>query len=312
MNKLFVSLASVLLALGCTSSISDSAPDVSPEDPAGNGLPVFEAGFESMPTRTYVDSDMHLHWTADDRLSIFFKNTSNLQYRFSGNTGDVSGSFKAVDGSTPTGDALETNYAVYPYSATTSITEGGVITLTLPAVEAYGENSFGVDANTMVAVTKSPSSFFLPFKNVCGYLTFKFYGIGTVSSIALSGNDGEKIAGVATVTAEYGEAPSLSLHEETATGMVTLDCGEGVTLGETSETATVFWFVIPQVTFSKGFSVTVTDINGASATFKTTKERVIQRSSVSRMAGLAIDFSTTPPTFDNNGIDALEEDEFEW
>lgn len=312
MNKFSVLLASALLTCGCVSSIGETDTTGQKEEPAVSSLPVFKAGFEDMSTKTYVDGNNHLHWTSDDRLTIFHANTSNVQYRFCGNTGDNSGSFDPVDGSYPDGETIGANYAVFPYSSTTSINRDGVIILTLPSKESYGENSFGVNANTMVAVTENTSDFFLPFKNVCGYIVFKLYGIGTIASITLSGNEGEKLAGKATVAAAYGEAPSTVLDESNCTDTILLDCGEGITIGDSSETATTFWFVVPQVTFSKGFSILVTDTNGATANFKTLKERVITRNSLTRMAALSVDFSTTPPAFNSNGIDALDESDFEW
>ena len=309
MNKLVVLLASALLTFGCASVIGDTADT---QDNPASVLPVFKAGFEDMRTRTSVDSNLHLSWMADDRLTIFYMSTSNVQYRFDGETGDNAGSFEPVDNSSSTGDGLAANYAVYPYSPTTAISTDGLITLNLPAEEAYGENSFGVNANTMVAVTENNSDVFLRFKNVCGYLVFKFYGVGTITSISLSGHNGEKLAGEADVTAVYGDVPSLSIHEGTSTETIVLKSEEGVTIGESADKATTFWFVIPPVTFSKGFSINVTDVNGASASFQTSKEMVISRNSLSRMAGLMVDFSTTPPTFDSNGIDALDESDFEW
>ena len=300
------------MTLGCASVIGEKDYADLPDESAGSVPPVFQAGFENVRTKTSVDGDLHLSWTADDRLTIFYKNTSNVQYRFKGETGDNSGRFEAVSDSPTAGNELGANYAVYPYSTTTAISDDEVITLTLPAEETYAENSFGVNSNTMVAATKNTSDFFLHFKNVCGYLVFKLYGIGTVSSIALSGNKGESIAGECTVAASYGETPSVSIIEGHGTDRIVLNCADGVTIGESAEAAASFWFVVPPVTFSKGFSITVTDVNGASASFQTSREMVISRNSLSRMAGLMVDFSTTPPTFDSNGIDALDESGFEW
>ena len=58
-----------------------------------------------------------------------------------------------------------------------AIAEDGTISITLPAVQKYASKSFGVGANMMVAVTKDKDDYFLPFKNLCGYLKLKLYGI---------------------------------------------------------------------------------------------------------------------------------------
>lgn len=44
--------------------------------------------------------------------------------------------------------------------------------------------------------------------------------------------------------------------------MITIDCGEGIQLGTSSETATDFYFVIPPVKFSQGITITATDVDG--------------------------------------------------
>ena len=227
--------------------------------------PVFYASFENCEgTKTYVDDQLHLYWTADDRLSIFM-NTYNQQYAFQGKTGDNSATFKKIASDDfVSGNPLSANYAVYPYDPETSISYEGEISVNLPSVQKYAEKSFGLGANTMVAVTENPDDRYLAFKNLCGYLVVKLYGDETIKSITLEGNNGEKIAGRAAVTASFSSAPSLTLADD-ATTSITIDCGEGVTLGTTVETATEFWFCIPPVSFSKGFTIIA---RGAASNFR--------------------------------------------
>lgn len=248
----------------------------------------FTAGFENLDTKTSVDEDLHLYWTADDRISIF-TTTFNDQYRFTGNTGDNSGGFEKISaGGFVTGSSISKNYAVYPYSSGNSISYDEKLTLSLPATQVYEENSFGLGANTMVAVTASPNDFFLSFKNLCGYLVLKLYGNETIKSITFEGNNGEKIAGKATVTATYGSTPSVVMSND-ATTSITIDCGEGITLGSTKETATAFWFCIPPTTFSKGFTFTVTDVNGGTMTKSVSSSKTISRNVKMSMAALKAD-----------------------
>ena len=161
---------------------------------------VFYASFEqpvNEGTRVYANEDLLLRWTADDRISIFNKNTYNQQYRFAGETGDNAGGFDKVAGSEfATGNAISHVVSVYPYQSTTKISESESLTLTLPAEQHYAESSFGPGASTMVSVTADN---FLQYKTVGGYLRLRLYGDGvSVSSITLKGNDGEKLAGKAT------------------------------------------------------------------------------------------------------------------
>ena len=257
---------------------------------------IFYASFEqpSEETRVYANEDLYLRWTADDRVSIFGKNTYNQQYKFLGETGDNAGGFNKVDVSEyVTGNPISHVVSVYPYQTGTKITEDEVITLTLPAEQHYAENTFGLGANTMVSVSENN---FLQYKNVGGYLVLKLYGNGvSVSSITLKGNNGEKLAGKATVTMPLDGTPSVVMADDAIT-TVTLTCEKPVQLGLTEEESTQFWFVIPPVTFEEGFTVTVTNSAGESYVKSTTKSYSISRSTLSRMSALKVDFAPVAST----------------
>ncbi len=288
-TRFFVAIASLLLlASGCAMNDVDngSTPNLR------RGVsPVFTSSFENAETRTYVDSDLYMYWTADDRLSIF-TSSYNEQYRFDGQTGATGGSFsKVTTGQFVTGNPISTNYGVYPYNASTALTKEEKIELELPAVQQYAVNSFGVGANTMVAVTAGTDDFFLPFKNVCGYLVVKLYGDVTVKKVIFEGNNGEKIAGAATVVASHNSNPEITMSEN-ATTSITIDCGEGVELGKTADTATEFWFVIPPTTFSNGFTIKAEGNGSMMMKKSTTASRTIQRNIANTMPAIEAVFDT--------------------
>ena len=288
MKKTFIWLVASLLftMVGCVEGLHE--PDVTVT--SSEQLPNLTAGFAEGETKTYVESGKYLRWHEDDRLTAFFGNTLNCQYKFNGATGDNSGSFSYISsGNLETGNALDRIYAVYPYDETTTITDDGKISLTLPAVQTYAENSFGRGANTMFAVTENVEDTFLGFKNACGYLKLKFYNAdgATIKSIEVKGNGDEKIAGAATATIAFGEVPQLTMADD-ATTTIALDCGDGVALGTTSEAATEFWIVIPETTFESGITITVTDIEGGIFEKSTTKEVIIERNAVQPMAALEV------------------------
>jgi hypothetical protein len=256
--------------------------------------PDLQAGFAD-DTRTYVENNKYLRWHEDDRLTAFYGNTLNRQYKFNGKTGANSGTFSLVpSGELGTGNAFDRIYAVYPYNETVTITEEGEISLTLPAVQSYAENSFGKGANTMIAVTENLEDTFLAFKNACGYLKLKLYGDNvTIANIEIKGNNGEKIAGAATATITFGGAPQLTMADE-ATTSVTIDCGEGITLGTTAETATEFWVVLPETTFTKGLTIKATSTNGGVFEKSTANEVVITRNEIMPMVAVAVEFAAGP------------------
>lgn len=273
-------LLSVVLLAGCTiHEPADFLPNTAQ----------FQASLEFVDTRTSLDEGLSLCWTAGDLVSIF-STTANQPFRFTGDTGDHSGGFDKVktDGAV-SGKPLNAHYAVYPYQESTTITEEGILSLTLPSVQHYAEHSFGLGVNTMVAVTENLEDHFLCFKNLCGYLVVSLYGNATIQEISICGNSGEKLAGAATCHPLYGEAASVVLTEG-ATDTISIDCGEGVKLGNTRETATDFWFAIPPVTFEKGFSMSYTTTDGGKGQKRTTVSRTITRNVINRLSAIDVGF----------------------
>lgn len=247
---------------------------------------VFYATFEQPVeegTRVYANEDLLLRWTADDRVSIFNKITYNQEYKFLGETGDNAGGFNRVDNAEfVTGNPISHVVSVYPYQASTKISEEEVVSLTLPAEQHYAENSFGLGANTMVSVSEDDV---LQYKNVGGYLMLKLYGQGvSVSSITLKGNNGEKLAGKATVSMPLDGVPTAVMADD-ATDEITLICDTPVALGATAEESTQFWFVVPPVTFSKGFTITVFATDG-DCEKSTGKTMTIERNKLAKMSPL--------------------------
>ena len=288
MKKLFTLLALVLCSCAETFVGEEIAR------PNRENLPDLTAAFaEEDNTRTYIEEGKYLRWHEDDRLTIFFGNTLNRQYKFNGATGDNSGTFSLVpDGMLGTGNAFDHIYALYPYNADARITDEGIISLTLPAVQNYAENSFGRGANTMIAVTENLEDTFLAFKNACGYLKLRLYNAegATIKSIEVKGNSGERLAGAATATIAFCEAPVLAMADDATTSVI-LNCDEGVALGTTAETATEFWVTLPATIFAEGLTITATDTEGKVFKKSTTKEVVIERNAIQPMAVLEAEFN---------------------
>ena len=282
--KRFIILAlSAVLFTACSTKEKDIQTPVLNDD-------VFFASFEQPSddgTRVFANEDLLLRWTADDRVSIFNKFTYNQQYRFTGSTGASSGGFKIVDDDEfMSGNTLSHMVSVYPYKESTEISETEVLTVTLPVEQSYSSNSFGLGANTMVSVT---SNNLLQYKNVCGYIVIKLYGDGvSVSSITLRGNNGEKIAGKASVTMPLDGVPVVNMDKD-ATTDITLICNEPVLLESSVERSTSFWFAVPPITFDNGFSIVVHKNDGFAYTKSTTKQITITRNKLSSMSSFELE-----------------------
>ncbi len=282
-----------LLVLGLMATMAVCSCQKVEKGSAVSADKVFTATMEAMAddatsvdTKTSLDASGNVLWKQGDQASIFAGSTVNGQYQVTdasdgntvailnpvGNQGSVSG------------EQISNNVALYPYAATAAIAQSGnnyvISGIALPATQTYVQASFGNGAFPMAAVTSSTSDYSLKFKNVLGGLKLQLKGTAAIASISVTGNNGEVLCGAAAITASSENMPSISLTGANAT-TVTLDCGNGVQLNET--TATAFIIALPPMTMTGGFTVTVTDTDGAIMEMKTTRSQTIARSDLLRM-----------------------------
>lgn len=259
------------------------------EQTAAVGNVVYTASTESSPSKTSLDENLNIRWSLEDKVSIFDGSTINSEFVVSDDSdGKTSANLTPVQsGSYTAGVELTNNIGYYPYDKDITIENGpgGAFNLavSLPSEQEYAENSFGVGSFPMVAVTPDTATKNFAFKNICGVLKLQITGIETIRSVTFTGNNGEIIAGDATVSAKYGATPSIEMTGEGTA--VFLDCGKsGVAL--TGDVATVFEFVLPPVTFTKGFTVTFICSDGKTMNLATSKEVSITRSEITKMAAM--------------------------
>ncbi len=223
-------------------------------------------------TRVYLDSKIRILWNEGDLITLFEGTTRNKQYIFLGEDGDNAGDFDLYKTGFGSGNAIDRYYALFPYASKTKYVYGdaeGVsdyIRYTVPSTQTYREGSIGANANIMVAMTADLDDFDLLFRNACSYLRVKLWGADqTIGSVTVSSIGGEALAGDMAITPIYGEAPECRMLGTLRS--VKLDCGDGVTIGTTKESATEFWLVLPPVTLSRGMTITVTGFYGGSQTY---------------------------------------------
>ena len=253
-------------------------------------------------TRTYVGEDGHtIYWHHGDDVSFFAAKTHNVRYSYEGADGvDVVELVKDDDVSGVSGNMINKSLAIYPYNENIKVVyEDGLdkIKLNYPTTQKYGVNSFGKDANIMVAAGQHSQDYGFHFRNAGGYLVIKLYSKGTsgsalhIKDITLSALNGkDKISGSAVIVASKYNAPEITMAED-ASVYVTLDCsndGAGVALGADADHATEFWFCLPPVTFNNGMNITITDVYGNTYTKQTRKTIDIVRNEVQPMSALEI------------------------
>ena len=288
--------AAAILALACSKESKEEQP-VNAQ--AKTRLTVFYADLGSADaTRTYIDEAIKIHWNNGDLVSIF-QTTSNDKFRFTGEDGARSGEFEEAGNTSCTGEEIGNIYSVYPYSESTSLTTDEVLSVHLPETQGYAPKSFGQGANTMVCRTQSDK---LSYKNVGGYLVIKLYGNDVeVASVSVKANNGEAIAGDATISFDDNGVPAVTMPQ--GIDEITVSSETPVTLGSSSTDYTEFWFVVPPVTLAGGFTVTVNGANGKKCEKVSTKQRTITRNGVMTMTPFEVVL-----TGDNQISDGEEQD----
>ena len=245
---------------------------------------------DGVETKTSMDSEGNVLWKRGDQVSIFAASTLNEHYQVTdASDGKTAAAMNKVEGTGfVAGGEIPNNVAFYPYAVNTGIAKksGGYVIsdIALPETQNYAEASFGNGAFPMVAVTASTMDYNLKFKNVLGCLKLRLTGTAAIASISITGNNNEILCGDAEVTVSTTTTPEISLTDASST-TVTLDCGDGVQLNETA--ATAFIIALPPMTMTGGFTVIVTDTQGASMEIKTTKTQTITRSNILAMPTIA-------------------------
>lgn len=168
--------------------------------------------------------------------------------------------------------------------------------VSIPNVQKYALNSFHKESNVMGTVSSGKEDFNLNFKNLGSYLVLRLYGKDvTVKSIEIKSLAEREayMTGAFYSGLAYNQNPVAKKDiPEWLYSNVILDCGtDGVKLGETEENAVDFWFVLIPGGTGKGFSVTIEDVNGKTATISTSNNIIFSRNTVKRMASREVVFN---------------------
>lgn len=257
-----LSIIVVYVIFGCTSKNEL----ISPDDSVSQKSFYVKVEQTNSDTKAYLKDGKSVEFEAGDELAVFDQNISRSKYTYS------ESSFSGT--SDKSGSQLNHVHLLFPYSESVEFVDNS-LQGTLPAVQKYSESSFFSNSQIMYARVpelNDGSSQYL--KNMCGYLMLPLYGTDiTVKDIVVSvSGENEYISGDFYIS-EVDETDDFALimHSEVQnhvnlSNSVTLDCsdveGGGVQLGNTSEDATVFYISLPPKYYSKGFTVTITDIFG--------------------------------------------------
>jgi len=295
MKKLYIFALVAMLFAACT---TDETQDIAVNIEAPDTL---VGTFEGDDSRIQLNEAQKTVWTKDDLVSVFYRSNANQKWQYQGETGERTGNLKRVANAEGTQE-LSNIVVVYPYNENYYINpKTNNVQASLPAVQTYLKDSYGLDGNIMVSQSEYNQ---FSLKNVCGWLKIQLTGNGEkVQSIKLKGNNGEQVAGeiyinsadaTSTLASEMGGADDGEnsaggnlVFDDTILTEVVLNCGEGVTL---SSEATAFYIALPPQTFEKGLTIEILATDGSAMTKSTNKEIIINRNAIQPMA--RFEFST--------------------
>ena len=276
MKKQLLGLMTILTVLGACQK-NEVSVSVSESD-------IIHATIEDKDiTRTVMDESNNVLWSENDQIIAFMKSSYGHKYQvISSFIGKSYADFSMVSSGSGSnlsaGNAWDHNVVYYPFSENIECLKSGAnyaLEVNLPTEQAYVPDSFANGSMAMVAVSENNN---ITFNNVLGAIKLQLKGTQTVKSIKIEGKNNEKLSGAATVTAYTDETkPAITMASGASTS-VTLNCGEGVQLNES--TATEFIISLPPVLFSKGFTIIVTDADGKTYTVGTDKANTVLRSSL--------------------------------
>ena len=256
-----VALVAGLMSTACVDPITPV--EHTPENaPVTRNLYSFTATLEAGMTKTGLGANgLSVVWKEGDKIKVFNASTpAGEVYTLSAGAGTPTGTF--------TGEPLSgsgTYYAVYPSSAV----DGNItstITLQVPSVQEYAENSFGPGANLAMATGDALEN--ISFRNIGGALKLSLRGSHTIKAVNLYTRGDELFCGKVTIGNLSGE-PTITYNSSVEQGgHLTLDCGAGVALDPTESKD--FYLILPSGVLGQGYQVEIIDSEGK-ATLKTAK-----------------------------------------
>lgn len=260
---------------------------------------IITAGFdESGSTKTILNNEGKVEWLPSDEMSLFsagemakFTSINTESSRSANFRGVISFITGANEGSDP--EAFV--YGLYPYDADATMS-AGVLTTTIPSSQVGYPDSFGDDLALSVAKSASLN---LNFKNAYSGIDFEFSETG-YTSVTLSSNNGELIAGTVKVSFDSNGVPQTEVVSGSSSITVTAPGGGSF------QTGTRYYIVCAPQTMEGGFTLTAHKSTGYSR-FSVTSRQVFARNTFKYVTGNLNERSEFTPViaFADNAVKAL-------
>lgn len=250
-----------MFAAACSNEMVN-APETSEGTVLTAGFAPEAAGSEQTQTRTVLENDKTVKWTAGDRIAVNGKVSKDAEISETGVTAKFS-----FD------DMLEAPYsAVFPAAV---YKDAG--TVTLPAVQTWKEGSFAAAAAPMCAYVTGGGTK-LSFNHLCSVVKLTINKPASdaekFACIEFRGNDGEQICGDFAIDYE-----SCTLTPSAAVSDADKKIRYDVDWNIAADAQVVAYIVVPAGEYSKGFTVKIQDKQGRimekSSSAKTLKQGTV-------------------------------------
>ena len=212
-----------------------------------NGNENFTGQMMDAFSRTSLDDDNKVVWQSDDEVSIFVKTGYHQRWKLKEGAGTPSATFEYVS-SHGNSTALDSHYALYPFSEEYTISDDKQVTVDLSswANQVCQEGTFESGKSVMTAKSTSLN---LPFLNANSLIRVRLAaavpGSYSISSISLSASEALNGPGVIDLSAEKPIVTLTGTADENKS--ITLACTEPVLLGDEEVD---FYILVPAKTYS--------------------------------------------------------------
>lgn len=263
-----------MFAAACSNEMVN-APETSEGTVLTAGFAPEAAGSEQTQTRTVLENDKTVKWTAGDRIAVNGKVSKDAEISETGVTAKFS-----FD------DMLEAPYsAVFPAAV---YKDAG--TVTLPAVQTWKEGSFAAAAAPMCAYVTGGGTK-LSFNHLCSVVKLTINKPASdaekFACIEFRGNDGEQICGDFAIDYE-----SCTLTPSAAVSDADKKIRYDVDWNIAADAQVVAYIVVPAGEYSKGFTVKIQDKQGRIME-KSSSAKTLKRGTVHEMPELSFDQTGT-------------------
>lgn len=272
-------IATIAVASAFILSVSCQKQEISvSENTNDSEIAAFTATIDQESTKTVLaegsaTNKSKVNWESTDKISI-----KGAEYTVSSIQTDATKATFSGYGATKEDNKYK---AIYPSSLyKTDHFE-------LPSIQTYAAGKFNAP---MYAESETE---LLPFKNICGVLCFSLKGNTTdkVKYITIIANEG--VCGKFTMNSD---AKTLILSSSTNpveySRTVSLDCGKGIQLDNT--TATNFYIYLPPNTYTAGMKIIITTTDSKVFEKITTASATIERNNIYTFNDWTLDFKVKP------------------